>query len=353
MARLVIIAPGRGSYNRTELGYLNRFEGNPRHEARLALREQGDRLRESAHRPSISELDNASGYSSRTHLPGENASALIYSCSIADLKTISPDHKIVAALGNSMGWYTTLCVGGSLSFEEAFRVVDTMGWFQKGNVQGGQVIYPVVNDTWHHDPAREQAVTAALSRVNQRGQDHWVGLSIRLGGFLLLAGTSKGIKALLEELPKITMGANEYPFQLARHGAFHTHLMGEASQHGLYHLNNLDWAAPKLPVIDGRGHIWYPHRTTHTELMNYTLKNQVLEPYDFSCSLRVAIREYNPDHFVLLGPGETLGGSIAQVLIHEKWRGLDSKKAFVDAQKGANPPLIAMNRPEQAQLIID
>ena len=352
MARLVIIAPGRGSYNRTELNYLNRFEGNARHGSRLALRDTADQMRTRFSRSSVSELDGAESYSPRVHLPGENASALIYTCGIADLNTIAPEHKIVAALGNSMGWYTTLHVGGALCFEDAFKVVDTMGWFQKGNIQGGQVIYPIVDDQWHTDPKRQQDAEAALQRVASRGQDYWVGPSIKLGGFLVLAGTTKGVKALLEELPKVKMGATEYPFQLARHGAFHTHMMAEASQHGLYSLGDLPWGQPKIPMIDGRGFIWRPHRTTHTELKDYTLTHQVLEPYDFSLSLRVAIREYNPDHFVLLGPGETLGGSIAQVLIGEKWRGLDSKKAFTDAQKGDLPPLISMNRPDQARLII-
>jgi len=352
MARLVVIAPGRGSYNRTELSYLKRFADHPRAAARAELAAQADGFRAKLGRSTISELDGATSYSPRTHLPGENASALIYTCAAADLAMIDPSHQIAATLGNSMGWYIALHAGGALSFEQGFKLIETMGYFQKGNVLGGQVIYPVVDETWQADADREAAVMAAIEEVCALGEDHWVGLSIRLGGLLVLAGTDLGVKALLGALPKVKMGPNEYPFQLARHSAFHTHIMRDTSSRALYQLNGLTWGQPKIPTIDGRGYIWRPQRTDFGDLQDYTLGHQVVEPYDFSASLRVALREYNPDHLVLLGPGETMGGAIAQVIIAEGWRGIDSKSAFIAAQKDKAPPLISMNRKEQAQLII-
>ena len=352
MARLVVIAPGRGSYNRGELSYLSRFKEHPNHAQRQALLARADRLRAEAGRVSISELDGAEHYSSARHLPGENASALIFTCSAADYALLAERHRVVGVLGNSMGWYSTLYTGGALDFDDAFRVVDTMGSYQKGNIQGGQLIYPVVDENWQPSPEREAAVARALEEVNALGADHWVGLSIRLGGNLVLAGTDAGVKAMLGMLPKVKIGANEYPFQLARHSAFHTPIMEGASQRGKQELADIRWRQPKVPMIDGRGHLWRPFQTVEASLADYTFGHQVVAPYDFSTSIRVALRELNPDHLVLLGPGESLGGAIAQVMIAERWRGIQSRADFVAAQKSDAPPLISMNRPEQAELAI-
>lgn len=350
MARLLIVAPGRGSYNRGELGYLQRFPEYQ--ELRRQLLAQADALRAAKNRPLISELDGAANYAFSKHLPGENASGLIFTCAAADFAMLEQNHEISAVLGNSMGWYTTLFTGGALDFGAAFEVVDTMGWQQKDNVQGGQVIYPLVDDEWRMVPGREAEVMDVVARINSKGPDSWVGLSIWLGGLLVLAGTDPGVKALLEKLPPVKLGQNDYPFQLARHSAFHTHLMAQASQNGLEALAHIPWGQPKAPMIDGTGKIWRRYQSSPAALKQYTLVNQVLEPYDFTLSLKVGLREYNPDHVVLLGPGETMGGAIAQTMIAEGWRGLHNRADFIAAQKTNSPPLIAMNRADQAGLLV-
>jgi len=350
MARLLIVAPGRGSYNRSELGYLQRFPEFRK--LRGELLAQADALRAEKDRPTISELDGAAKYAFSKHLPGENASGLIFTCAAADFAVLEQNHEISAVLGNSMGWYTTLFTGGALDFADAFEVVDTMGWQQKDNVLGGQVIYPLVDDQWRMVPEREPEVMDVVNTIAAKGPDHWVGLSIRLGGLVVLAGTELGVKAMLETLPPVKLGQNDYPFQLARHSAFHTHLMTEASQKGLAALHHIQWGQPKAPMIDGTGKIWRRYQSGPAALKHYTLVDQVLEPYDFTLSLRVGLREYNPDHVVLLGPGETMGGAIAQTMIAEGWRGLHNRADFIAAQKTKNPPLIAMNRPEQAGLLV-
>lgn len=350
MARLLVVAPGRGSYNRTELGYLSRFPayGN----LRKKILKAADQAREAKGRPTVSSLDGASHYSISKHLPGEHASGLIFSCAAADFAMLQENHEIAAVLGNSMGWYTTLFTGGALSFEQAFEVVDTMGWQQKGNIIGGQVIYPLVDDQWKATPERRAVIERVMADINQQDDSHWVGVSIELGGLIVLAGTDLGIKALLEKLPVIKLGQNDYPFQLARHSAFHTHLMNDASLNGQADLQHIQWGQPKVPMIDGTGRIWRPMQTSPEQLRAYTLGHQVTEPYGFTTSLKVGLREYNPDYVVLLGPGESMGGAIAQTMIAEGWRGLHNRQDFISAQKSDQPPLIAMNRLNQAELLV-
>ncbi|GIU10656.1 hypothetical protein TUM4641_27700 [Shewanella morhuae] len=57
-------------------------------------------------------------------------------------------------------------------------------------------------------------------------------------------------------------------------------------------------------------------RSTDTaKLREYTLGEQVVKPYDFSKAIVVAMKEFAPDRVIVLGPGNTLGGPVAQSLI--------------------------------------
>ena len=60
---------------------------------------------------------------------------------------------------------------------------------------------------------------------------------------------------------------------------------------------------PNIPIVDGRGNIWSPWSTDEKELYNYTLNDQITSTYDFSKSISVSLKEFCPDHIVLLGPG--------------------------------------------------
>ena len=82
---------------------------------------------------------------------------------------------------------------------------------------------------------------------------------------------------------------------------------------------------------------------------DYTFVTQILETYDFTRAVQVAVREYAPDRIILLGPGDTLGGAIAQALIAIEWRGLSSKEDFQEMQ-AAEPFLLAMGREDQRAL---
>jgi hypothetical protein len=104
-------------------------------------------------------------------------------------------------------------------------------------------------------------------------------------------------------------------------------------------------------MIDGRGHVWRPFAAGRAALHDYTFVAQILETYDFTCAIQVAVREYAPDRIVLLGPGDTLGGAIAQALIAIGWRGLRSKADFQEAQASSAPFLLAMGREDQRALV--
>jgi len=116
-------------------------------------------------------------------------------------------------------------------------------------------------------------------------------------------------------------------------------------------LADLAWSAPAVPLVDGRGAVFRPLGADPAAVRDYTLGHQVVAPYDFTASVRVVMREYAPDHLVLLGPGGNLGGAVAQALLAEGWRGLGTKADFT-AMQAVAPVVLSMARPEQRARVV-
>ena len=110
--------------------------------------------------------------------------------------------------------------------------------------------------------------------------------------------------------------------------------------------NSLDFKKPNIPIVDGRGKIWSPFSTDINSLSSYTLRHQVNKTYDFSTAIEVSLKEFCPDKIVLLGPGYSLGGAIAQILIKNNWLDINSKDDFKKNQN-KNPFLLSMGLNDQ------
>ena len=115
------------------------------------------------------------------------------------------------------------------------------------------------------------------------------------------------------------------------------------------HVAGLPGRQPALPLIDGRGAVWWPHATDTQALWDYTLGHQVTETYDFTRAIAVAAREFAPDLFIVTGPGTTLGGAVAQSLVLAQWRGMGDKAGF-KARQDADTLLVSMGMAEQRGL---
>jgi len=334
----LVICPGRGTYGKAELGYLKRF-----HADKAELIGSFDALRAKRGQQTISELDGAERYSPPLHTRGDIASPLIFTASYADFLGIDRDrHDVVAVTGNSMGWYTTLAVGGAASAEHGFAIVDAMGENSQAGEPGGQVLLTLVDEDWRPVPGMREAALALVDRIAD------LHVSIELGGMMVLAGTEAALEALLAEAPR---NPARDPLRLVNHGPFHTPLMMGSSKRA-FDLPAQWLHGPEIPMIDGRGHIWRRHATDPEALRRYTFGTQILETYDFTRAVQVAVKEFAPDRIVLLGPGDTLGGAIAQALIGIEWHGLRSKVDFLEAQASSAPILLAMGREDQRALAV-
>ncbi|WP_170442330.1 ACP S-malonyltransferase [Ruegeria arenilitoris] len=338
----VVICPGRGTYNKPELGYLHRHHSN-----RMELFREFDAIRAETGQEAVTALDGASRFSVSKYSRGDVASPLIYAAALADAQALAGDIEVVAVTGNSMGWYIALAAAGALSPENGFRVVNTMGALMQTHLIGGQLVYPFTGDDWRDDPARKAELLAEVARIDSL-PEHDLALSIDLGGMLVLAGNEAGLKAFEAAQPVVQ---ERFPMRLANHAAFHTSLQAQVAQEGRRQLPATLFTQPDLPMIDGRGKIWWPGATDTGALWDYTLGHQVTEPYDFTRAVQTAAREFAPDLFIVTGPGATLGGAVAQSLVLANWRGMSDKQSF-QALQAQDPFLIALGREDQRPLAI-
>lgn len=341
MKTAVVICPGRGTYNKAELGYL------ARHFPDRTLLADFDAHRSAEGQPTLGELDGAARFSLSTHTRGDNASALIYAATLGDFLSIDGERvEIVAVTGNSMGWYSALACGGALSPQNGFRVANTMGTLMQASLIGGQLIYPFVGEDWRPDPVRRTALLTVVDEIAARA-DHALALSIDLGGMLVLAGNDAGLAAFEKAVDPV---GERFPMRLGNHAAFHTALQALVAQQGRERLSPALFGQPVLPLIDGRGAIWWPGAVDTDALWDYTLGVQVTEAYDFTRAMTIAAREFAPDLFVITGPGTTLGGAAAQSLILAGWHGMGCKDDF-KARRDKTPLLASMGMPEQRRTV--
>jgi acyl transferase domain-containing protein len=337
----LVICPGRGTYNAAELGYLARWGADP---AFIAM---ADAYRASQGQPSVSALDGAEVWKAGIHARGDNASALIFACSYTDYLAIDRDaFDIVAVTGNSMGWYTALACGGALGAEPGLALANTMGRYMQEAMIGGQAIWSLVDEDWRPIPGRREALTNAIAAINGHdGTELYV--SIELGGMLVLAGNETGLAAMTAVAPR---GPGRFPMGLPGHAGFHSPLQSRVSERAKTTISVAPFGQPNVPMIDGAGRIWRPHMSDVRALWDYTLGQQVTETYDFTLAVQVGVKEFAPDALIVLGPGETLGGAIAQSLFGLRWLGMESKADFL-ARQASDPFLLAMGREEQRRLV--
>lgn len=328
--RVFLLFPGRGSYQRDLLGSL---------QGPSSTLDTLDAFRAGLGRPTLRELDAAERFSARLHVAGEHASILTFGAGLADVEVLDRSKAdLVCVGGNSMGWYTALHAAGVLDLHSAAELVETMGSWQAGNVQGGQILYPTTDGDWRPDAELAGRVREALERDG-------VHLSIRLGGTAVLAGPTEAVRGLLADMPKVERGGRTFPMQLPLHSAFHTPVMAATSERAMDEIA-LPFRRPTVPLIDGRGQVFRTWADPE-DIEEWTLGEQVTDTFDLTACVRTALGDYAPDAVLLPGPGESLGGPVAQILIELGWRGLRDRRDFLEAQTSDHPVVLSMARPDQ------
>ena len=334
--RAVLICPGRGTYNAPELGYLKQH--SPRFDAEL---NGFDTQRAALGQSAITTLDAAEKFDANVYTRGDNASGLIYASAFCDGSSLADDIEVVAVTGNSMGWYIAMALAGAVADQDGFRLVNTMGNLMQQNLIGGQLVYSVCDAGWVVGEVVKTGLLALVKQIDTK-PGHNLCVSINLGGILVFAGNEKGLAAFESAVPKV----GHFPMRLQNHAAFHSPLQEVVAAQGRTQLADLRVSAPKVPLIDGFGKIWWPDGCNTKAMWDYTLGSQVTQTYDFAGAIKAAAQEFAPDMFIVAGPGNTLGGAVAQSLIACGWHGMRGKADFEAVQEQKNF-IISMGRGKQ------
>ena len=239
--RTLLICPGRGSYTKRESGYLKL---NKKYNQDII--DWMDKQRVGKGLKQLKELD-LMPFKSSIHMSGENASPLIYACSISDFYSLSKKNfDFVCVIGNSMGWYTALAISGAISINNSYKIVQSMGSIMDSKGVGGQLIYPIIDDNWQIDEDFTKYITSQIKKTKNF-------VSIKLGGYVVVGGEKKSIDRLSNILPK----KGVFPQIIPYHAAFHTPLLKKISNKIKKKYKNIDI------LINAAGHI-------HNELfVNY------------------------------------------------------------------------------------
>jgi len=341
--KVLVVCPGRGTYNKEELGYLGRY-----HSGKSTMIDVIEEHRAKKKQTPVVQLDEMTQFSLKKHTAGENASALIYACALGDFYDIDRErYDVVAVTGNSMGWYIALRCAGVLSDTNAINLINTMGSMMQNGIIGGQVIYPVVDENWQFDEAKANHLNQVVKEIKDR-QGCELYLSIDLGGYRVLGGNEPALKLVEEMLERVD---DRFPMRLYNHAAFHTPLLHKISETAKQILPASLFKPSSVALIDGKGKLWQPNCYDVEELYEYTLGPQVIEPYYFGRSIEIAVKEYAPDKIIITGPGSNLGGSVAQKLVQMKWDGMVDKKSFLKRQESA-PYILSMGREEERAIVV-
>jgi malonyl CoA-acyl carrier protein transacylase len=343
----LVVAPGRGSYQKQELGYISQNLSDTAAGAELLA--GFDQSRVKLGLSTVSSLDQAPQFNFRRYQQADNAAALILASGFIDYQALQQScYQPTVITGNSMGWYTALACSGVWQSAEAMRIASLMAQYTSQSHgkddNGGQLIYPLVDQHWRPKLEYQQQVNALLADFT--GQLY---MSILYGGYAVLAGSSEAISIAMQTLPKID---ERFPLLLPGHSAFHSPFMAQASEQALQNIGQSSFQAPAVPLVDGCGRIWQPDCSDLNKLRDYTLRQQVTETYNFTASIQVAVKEFCPQRIVLLGPGNGLAGAVIQALIELNWHGLSSKQDFI-AQQQQQPWLLAMGTPAQRAILLD
>lgn len=334
MSRAAVAFPGRGAYAPGSLGSLPATHPWVR---------RADELRRRAGMAPLAEIDGVDRFDPSIHLRPTNAWPLIFLLGLLDAERIADDHEVVVVVASSIGWYTALAASGALGFDDAFRLVQEMAVAAEEPTPDGQpcaeLVYPLTDDAWRPDRERSAALQAGLDAANGAAA-----LAVNLGSFAIVGGSASGIDRVGAELPAATVGERPFPLRLRTADGWHTPLRAENARVAADRLGELTWDRPNVTLVDGRGVRFTPWSTDPQVLGDLALRGQAGVTYDFAGSLRVALREYAPDIILLPGPGASLGGACAQVIVGEGYRGVRSRAEFEAAQRGPRPILLSMHR---------
>ncbi len=233
----------------------------------------------------------------------DHAQPALYVHSMAALGQLQQERPglwddVVLVAGLSLGEYTAVAAAGGISLEDGLRLVRARGEAMQGaadQVDSGMASILGLDRQVVEDLCRSVSTDEAFVRP----------ANYLCPGNIAVSGHTSALDAL--EGPAQQAGAIRV-VRLAVAGAFHTPLMQPAVPHLQSALQNVSFAAPRVPVVSNvdAG----PHRAP--DEIRGMLARQVVEPVLWEDSLRWMISQ-GVEQFIEIGTGRVLAGLLKRI----------------------------------------
>jgi [acyl-carrier-protein] S-malonyltransferase len=206
------------------------------------------------------------------------------------------DDAPAAMAGLSLGEYTALFAAGSVSFEDALRLVQKRGELMQAAataVPSGMVTALGLDEAACDIVCRDASAAGVIQPAN-----------FNCPGQIVLSGAKAACEAAVKLIE--SAGGRAVPLKVA--GAFHSPIMKPAADGLAVMLGRTPFAAPRVPVIANVN--CEPHRDEST--IRRWLTDQLTQPVRWQASMEKLIAE-GVERFIEIGPGRVLTGLMKKI----------------------------------------
>jgi len=203
----------------------------------------------------------------------------------------------VAMAGHSLGELTALCLAGVFSPEDGFRIVNK------------RAICMDKAAAMDVEPGIMAAVDAPLDLLEEmiQGREHVHIGNINSPKQVVLSGHTEAVKNLCTELKGLGYRATLLRVSMA----FHSPVMKVIHDELEEYVASISLHAPRIPVISNTTMAPYP---ADPDEIRRILMGHLEAPVHWMNNVQTLRNDYGVQHFVEVGPGETLSNLIADTL---------------------------------------
>jgi len=227
----------------------------------------------------------------------EYAQIAIFTVSMAALKVLkSKSIEVDAAIGLSLGEYSSLCFAESFTLEDGARLVRKRGQIMGRHaekVKGTMAAIVGLEENIVEDVCKKAEDTGFVRAANYNCPKQ-----------VVIAGKEEAVLKAMN----IAEGLGAKAVKLNVSGAFHTQMLKDASEEFYNILTNIEINQPKRKVISNLNGDYYKKNDDIREM----LKMQMVSPVYFEKGIRKLIED-GYDTFIELGPSKVLSGFVKKI----------------------------------------
>lgn len=207
---------------------------------------------------------------------------------------ITPDYTA----GHSLGEYGSFVIAGSLSFEEAVKIVHKRGLYMNEAVPAGQGAMAAILGM-DEEPLKE--VCAEITNNGDLVQL----ANLNCPGQIVISGTKAGVEKA-SQLAKEKGAKRAIPLDVS--GPFHSELMKDAAIKLEKEIEQVEISQPNIPIISNV----YAGILEDVESIKKEMVEQVYSPVQWERDVRKML-ECGVTTFIECGPGKVLSGLVKKI----------------------------------------